>query len=153
MEKGAGVIERLRRVVRNRPWSYNFLVPFESGLRSRPSNLTSPRLSRNLLGNRFGLQELEQVIRAARFGIRSRHIEPTKRMGAPHGARALAIDVQVAHEELLARLADFLPVVGVNRARQSIFGIVRQFQRMIEIARLGHRQHRTKNLLLEDTSL
>ena len=47
----------------------------------------------------------------------------------------------------------FSRIVGEDRARQPVFGIVGQLERVIEIARLGHRQHRAENLFLEDARL
>ncbi len=46
-----------------------------------------------LLADRFRLGEEIEVIRAARFGIRPRHIEAAEGIGADHRAGALTIDV------------------------------------------------------------
>ena len=72
---------------------------------------------------------------------------------ADHGTGTFAVDVEIAHEKLIASLLDLLRILAENSAGQSVFGIVGQLQRMLEIARLGHRQHRNENLLLEETRL
>src|SRR5438105_72132 len=73
-------------------------------------------LSYHLLGNRFGLHELEQIIRSASLRIGTRHVEPAERMRAYHRARALAIDVQIAHEKAPLGFLDLLSIVGVHRS-------------------------------------
>jgi hypothetical protein len=45
---------------------------------------------------------------------------------------------------MIASLFDLLGILAEHSAGEPVLGIVRQLQRMIEIARLGHRQHRPK---------
>src|SRR5581483_9176634 len=63
--------------------------------------LRNRRILRQLFADRLALGKKIQVIRAARFGVGSRHIESAERMRAHDRSRALAIDVQVADVELL----------------------------------------------------
>ena len=51
----------------------------------------------------FRLQEQEQVVAAAGLGVGARHVEAAERMDADQRAGALAVQVEVADEELLAR--------------------------------------------------
>jgi hypothetical protein len=75
-------------------------------------------------------------------------------MRAHHGAGALAIDVEVADEEFGGgAFRIFRLIVGVDRAGQPVLGVVGQFQRMIEVRALRHRQHRAEDLFLENARL
>ena len=44
----------------------------------------------------------------------------------------------------------FSLVLRVHRARQPVFAVVGEFERMLEVARLGDREHRAEDLFLED---
>src|SRR5574340_710212 len=73
----------------------------------------------DLLADALGLGEQEEVIRSARLGVGARHIEAAKRVRAHDGARALAIDVQVADVELALAALDLLAAGGVDGAGQA----------------------------------
>ena len=68
-----------------------------------------------------------------------------------HRPCTLAIDIQIPHEKQFLRLRNLLFVGSVNRPRQPILSSVRQFNGMIEILGLSHRQHRTKHFFLKQT--
>src|SRR5260370_12148872 len=53
----------------------------------------------DFFGDGLGLKELQQVVRPARLRIRSRHIEPAKRMRSHHPARALPFPVEIPPNE------------------------------------------------------
>src|SRR5579863_1095864 len=116
MEKGADCSSALRRVVRNRPWSCDVLVPFSSGLAGLSRTATLVMLSRNFLCDALRLQKLKQVVRPACLRIRARHIEPAKGMRTHHRAGAFAIDVEISHEKLLACLTDLFFIGGIDGA-------------------------------------
>src|SRR5271169_3191889 len=101
---------------------------------------------RRSLSDALGLREQQQVVRPAGFGVRARHVETAKGMRAHHGARALAIDVQVADVELVHRALLLLRRTGIDSAGQAEFRVVGDLERVIEIAGLGHRQHRPEDL-------
>src|SRR5258706_11214336 len=107
----------------------------------------------NPLGDRFSLQELQQVIPSARFRIRPRHVEAAEGVGAYHCASAFPVYIKISYKELLASLADFVGIFAEYRACQTILGIVRELDGVIEIAGLGYGQHRTEDLLLKEARL
>src|SRR5262249_29002263 len=76
--------------------------------RSEPLN--GPRAS-ELFGDGFRLQELKQVVRTSGLRVGAGHVESAKRMGSDHRAGALPIDVEISHEELVARAPDFLRIL------------------------------------------
>src|SRR5258706_9624233 len=61
-----------------------------------------PRL-RQLLRDALRLQVQQQVVAPSRLAVGAAHVEATERVAAHHGAGALAVQVQVADEELVAR--------------------------------------------------
>src|SRR5579864_8853257 len=77
-----------------------------------PSNLSPPiaakQPSADFLSHRFRLSEEIEIVRPAGFRIGARHVEPAERMRADHGARALAVDVQVADVEFLDRTVNLV---------------------------------------------
>jgi hypothetical protein len=96
-----------------------FVIPSEAEGSAVPRTLTgnvsTERLERpavfslrNLLRDHLGLREQQQIIRATRLGIRAGHIKPTKRMCPHHGARALAIEVQIPHMKSSPRVFQLL---------------------------------------------
>src|SRR6476469_10884797 len=66
---------------------------------SRLTKATKPKrsitLSADLFGNRFRLDELQQIIRTARLGICPRHIEAAERVCPHHRAGTFAINIQI----------------------------------------------------------
>src|SRR5579884_1725370 len=72
-------------------------------------------------------------------------------MCAHHRARAFAIDVYVADKEEPLGLFDLCPIMGIDRARQTVLRIIGQFQGMIKMFGLGHSENGAKNFLLEDS--
>src|ERR1051326_8955792 len=107
----------------------------------------------DFLSDAFCLREKIKVIGASGLGIRSRHIEAAERMRAHHRARALAIEVQIADVETLSGLAQMLGVVREDGAGEPVLRVVGELERVLEIARPGHRQDRSEDLLLEDLRL
>src|SRR5579883_2593674 len=89
----------------------------------------------------------------AGLGVRAGHIEATERMNADQGASAFAIEVEIAHMELLLRSLYALLVVRIDRAGQAILGAVRNLQCVIEILCFDDRQYRAKDLLLGNARL
>src|SRR6266404_5633847 len=65
-----------------------------------------------------------------------------------HCAGALPIQVQIADVKRLFGFLDFFRILRVHRAGQSKLRIVRNFQRLVVIFRLDHRQHRAKHFFL-----
>src|SRR5208283_2227340 len=100
--------------------------------------------------DRFGLQELEQVIGAAGLGIGAGHVEAAEGMAADQGAGAFAVEVQVADEEALLGGVDPGRVAGVDGAGEAVLGIVGELQRVVEITGAGHGQDGSEDLLLEE---
>src|SRR5438874_7089926 len=103
---------------------------------------------RNLFADRFGLREQVQIIRAAGFGVGSRHIEAAEGMRTYDRSRALAVDVQVADVELLHGAFNLRARTGVDGAGQAKLGIVGDLERMIVVPGLDHCQYRPENLFL-----
>src|ERR1039458_6393781 len=68
-----------------------------------------------LLPDGFSLAEQIQVIRAARLGIRARHVEPAEGVRAHNRAGALAVDIQIAGVELAFGAFDLIFTGGVDR--------------------------------------
>src|SRR5260370_9764741 len=86
----------------------------------------------DLFAYRFGLGEQIQVVRAAGFGIGSRHVEAAEGMRTDHGARTFAVDVQVANLEFADGAIDLVARAGVNGSGQAELGVIPDFQRVVE---------------------
>src|ERR1700686_3761900 len=88
-------------------------VGFDPGIVTSwsPSHRGLPSVSRNLFRDRLGLQELQQIIRAAGLRVRAGHVEAPKRMRSHHRPGTLAVDVQIANEEPVSSLPDLLRVL------------------------------------------
>ena len=61
----------------------------------RPRACILPVLA-GFFGDRFGLQEKQQIVLPAGFGIRARHVEAAEGVRADHRAGALAVQIQIA---------------------------------------------------------
>src|SRR5690348_1180720 len=76
------------------------------------------------LADRLGLAEEVQIVGAAGLGVGAGHIESAERIRADHRAGALAIDIEIADVELAHRAVDLLLAGGVDRAGQTVLGVV-----------------------------
>ena len=74
-------------------------------------------------------------------------------MRARDRARALAVDVEVADVEITEGTLDFVARLRVHSARQSKFCVIGDFERVLEILRFDHRQHRPKDFFLLEFGL
>jgi hypothetical protein len=101
-----------------------------------------------LFGDGFSLHELQQVVRPAGLRIGPDILNPPKRCAPTMAPVHLRLIYRFPTKNS-SRALDFLPIVGIHRAGQPVLGIVGQLQRMVEIASLGHRQHRSENLFLK----
>lgn len=99
--------------------------------------------------DRLGLNELKQIVGAARFGIGAGHVEATEGVGANHRAGAFAIDVEVADKELVAGALNVFRVGGVDSAGEAVFTVVGQLEGVLEVAGFGDTKDRAKDLFLE----
>ena len=99
---------------------------------------SSPR-SGQFFRDRFCLREQIKIIRASGFGVGSRQIEPSKRMGAHHRSGALAVEIKIAHLKFLPRAIELYAIRCINRARQSEFRVVRNLESVFEIARANEK--------------
>jgi hypothetical protein len=102
----------------------------------------------NLLPDRLRLREQQQVIWSTGFRICARHIEAAEGMRPDNCASALAVDVKIANVEVAHRAVNFVFRLRIDAAGETEFGIVGDFQSVIEITRLDHRQDWTKNFFL-----
>src|SRR5690606_157874 len=82
-----------------------------------------------------GVDELLQVVRATGLEARARQAEAAERLPAHHGPRDPAVDIQVPDPELPPRPLDARRAAGENAARQFVFAVVGQSQRLVERAR------------------
>src|SRR5713226_6607591 len=71
-------------------------------------------------------------------------------MHADERTGALPIHVEVADEELFFRSPNLLRIVAEHRTGQAELRVVRDAQRVLEVAGTNHRQNRTEDLLLRD---
>ena len=71
-------------------------------------------------------------------------------MGANHGAGALAVEVEVAGEELGGGPAELVAVARVDRAGKPVLGGVGEFERVAEVLGPGDGEHGTEDLLFEN---
>src|SRR5690606_27507503 len=76
------------------------------------------------LRHQLGLGEEEQVIVAAGLGVGARHVEAAEGMDSHQGAGALAVEVQVPHVELGARLFQVGAVPADHRSGEAVFRVV-----------------------------
>ena len=65
-------------------------------------------------------------------------------------AGTFAVEIEIADMELFARLFDAFFVARKERAGQAVLCAIGDRERVREIFRLYHRQHRAENLLLRD---
>src|SRR5919202_2543873 len=105
----------------------------------KPARLDMPR------AERLGLEEEQQVVRAARLGIGAAHVEAAEWVHANQGSGTLPIEVQIADVELTPRPRETIRVATVQRAGQSEFGRVRNCQRVVEVARTDECENRTED--------
>ena len=96
------------------------------------------------LRHQLGLGEEEQVIVAAGLGVGARHVEAAEGMDSHQGAGALAVEVQVPHVELGARLFQVGAVPADHRSGEAVFRVVGDAESVVEILGLDERQHRTE---------
>src|SRR5579864_6458525 len=69
-------------------------------------------------------------------------------MRADHGASALAVDIQVADVEFADGAIDLVARLGVDRASEAEFGIVGDFEGVVEAASLDDREYRAEDFFL-----
>src|SRR5947209_20316000 len=74
-------------------------------------------------------------------------------MRSDHRACAFAIYVQVADVELADSALNLVPRARVDGGRESEFGVVGNFERMVEAARFDHSEHRAEYFLLLELGL
>src|SRR5882724_8918406 len=74
-------------------------------------------------------------------------------MRPDHGAGALAVEVEVSHEEALARLANVFWIRRVDRPGQAVLRVVGQLEGVLEVLRFGNRENGAKDLFLKDSRL
>src|ERR1051325_3137796 len=90
------------------------------------SSLLRRRVTRaDFLCGDFSLKEKTEVVAPARLRVSARHVEAAERMYADERARAFSVEVEMADVNLATRAFEFLAVVRVDRARQSILRVVR----------------------------
>src|SRR5205807_10144153 len=105
-------------------------------------------VTRDVCGAKAWDEEVEQVMAAAGVGAAAAHFESAKRMAADHRASAGAIDINVPGYE---RGFDPLDVSGTAREEsggERVIGIVGNSDRVVQIARFQHTQHRSENFTL-----
>src|SRR4051812_38529862 len=78
--------------------------------------------------------ELEQVIAAAGLRSAARHLESTEGMAPNDGARAGAIDVNIAGDQLRFHALDVRRAAREESGGQRVVGVVRDADRFVEIA-------------------
>jgi len=74
---------------------------------------------------------MQQIILAAGFRIRARHVETAKGVCADHGAGAFAVEVQIANVENFLGFRNFAGILRINRACETELRIVGDFQRLV----------------------
>src|SRR6185437_12687468 len=71
-------------------------------------------------------------------------------MRADHGAGALAVEVEIAHLEGASGVVEFAAVRGVDRAGETVLGVVRDVERFFVIFYTNDGEHRAKDFFLRD---
>src|SRR4051812_30508356 len=104
----------------------------------------------DLLADGLRLREQQQVIRTARLGIGSGHVETAERVRSDHSSGALAVQVQVPYVELVSRPLQLLWRRGVKSTGEAVNRVVRDGERVIEIAGFDHREHRPEDFFLRN---
>src|SRR5262249_38665189 len=108
---------------------------------------TAPSNNR-LFGDGLRLREEKQVVRAACLGIGARHIEAPEWVHTNQRASALAVDIEIAGEELTLGLRDASAVAREERTGQPVLGVVGDGERVIVVFRADKRQHWAEDFLL-----
>ena len=84
----------------------------------------------------------------AGFRIRARHVEPAERMAAHHRSGALAIQIEVADEEVFSGLIELFSAPGIDRSGQPEFRVVGDFQGVFEVLGFNNGEDRAEDFLL-----
>ena len=83
-----------------------------------------------------------EILRPARFAIRAAHVEAAEGLDADECARALTIDVEVAHAKFPARLGDVGGRAAEQAARQRKPRGVRPFDGLVKVPGAHDRRRR-----------
>ena len=86
----------------------------------------------HLFSYRLRLREQIQIVGATGLGICAGHVESAEGVRAHHRARALAVDVEVAHVEVAPGAVDLVARFGIDGARETELGVVGDFEGVIE---------------------
>src|SRR5439155_21226950 len=84
------------------------------------------------------------------LGRSSAQVEAAERMSARERSGAFPVDVQVADVEPPSRLLDAVPISCEDRTGQAELRVVRDVERVAEVARADDREHRPEDLLLRN---
>src|SRR5207302_10923230 len=105
-------------------------------------------VTHDVFGDNAWDEEVEQVIAAAGFGSAAAHFESAKRMAADHRASAGAIDINIPGYELGFDPLDVSGTAREESGGERVIGIVGNSDRVVQIARFQHTQHRSENFTL-----
>ena len=99
----------------------------------RPECPISTLANSQLLGHALALEEQQQVVAAAGLRVGADMLKPPNGCDADQRAGALAVEVEVADVELVARALEPRAVARVDRAGQAVLGVVRDRERVVEV--------------------
>ena len=88
-----------------------------------------------------------QVVAAARFRADTGVSEAAERLTSHEGSGTTAIQIQIAHTELAACPIEVRRSAAIDRSRQFVDAIVRQFQGLVKRGSSQHRQDGAEDLL------
>src|SRR5437868_6796172 len=88
------------------------------------------------------------VFAAAGFGSAATHFESTERMPADHRTGTGPIDINIPSDEFGFDPLDVSGTAREESGGEGVIGIVRNSDRIVEIARFQHTQHRPENFTL-----
>src|ERR1700728_4648211 len=91
-----------------------------------------------------------EIVRAACFGVGTRHLESAEGMSSHHGTRAFAIEIEIAHVKFARSLSELLFRTCIHRACKSIFGVICDAQSIVKIFGGKHHKHRPEDLFLAE---
>src|ERR1700693_1153427 len=105
----------------------------------------------DFLRDGLGLREEGEVLAPSGLGICPRHVEAAEGVHADQRARALAVQIQVAAEELPLPALEAPAVARVERARQAVLGVVGDGDSLVEVLHFQHGEHRPEDLFPRET--
>jgi len=109
--------------------------------------------SHSIFCDRAGIHELEEVIRPARLGTDTRHLETAERLALYQGAGDTPVKIQVSDSEISASLLQVMGASTEYPAGERKLSGIGQVNGLVKGLGFHDGKHRPENFLLRQTML